>query len=132
MSNIDTVKQIYESFGRQDVPAILSKLADNVEWEYGNGQAVPWLQEIKGRDAVPSFFEALGVLDISLFQPKLYFETENIVIAVTDVQWTHKDTGKFVDNQDEIHIWHFNPEGQVAKYGHRVDTHSHWLATQKI
>lgn len=134
MSNIDTVKEIYESFGRQDIPAILSKLAVDVEWEYGMAQpnVVPWLHELKGRDAVPTFFEALGsLLDISLFQPKLFFETENIVIALLDVQWTHKGTGKFVDNQDEINIWHFNPEGQVVKYGHRVDTHSHWLATQK-
>ena len=84
MSNIDTVKQIYESFGRQDIPAILSKLAENVEWEYGIDQSevAPWLQERKNRDAVPAFFESLGSsLDITLFQPKLFFEAENIVIA---------------------------------------------------
>jgi ketosteroid isomerase-like protein len=132
-NNIDTVKQIYESWGRHDVPEILSKLAEDVEWEYGIAQlnVAPWLRELKGRDAVPAFFEALAPLDMSLFQTKLFFESENIVIALLDAQWTHKDTGKFVDNQDAIHIWHFNPEGMVVKFGHRVDTHSHWLAAQK-
>ena len=34
MSNIETVKSIYEAFGRGDVPAILDKLADDVDWDY--------------------------------------------------------------------------------------------------
>src|SRR3977135_594845 len=33
MSNLDTVKAIYEAFGRGDVPAILDVVADDCEWE---------------------------------------------------------------------------------------------------
>src|ERR1035438_1131236 len=33
MSNIDTVKQMYEAFGRGDVPAIIGHLDPNVEWD---------------------------------------------------------------------------------------------------
>ena len=35
MAQVDTAQQIYQAFGRGDVPAILERLADNVEWEYG-------------------------------------------------------------------------------------------------
>ena len=129
-NNIDTVKEIYDAFGRNDIPAFLSKLAEDVEWEYGIGETnVPWYQLRQGRDAVGSgFFSALQDVDFSLFQPKTYFENENIVIVLMDVQWTHKGTGKYVDNEDAINIWHFNSEGKVAKFGHRGDTHRHWLA----
>ena len=33
MSNTDTVREIYEAFGRGDVAAILDRLDDAVEWE---------------------------------------------------------------------------------------------------
>lgn len=33
MGNIDTVKQMYEAFGRGDIPAIIDKLDPNVEWD---------------------------------------------------------------------------------------------------
>ena len=33
MSNLQTVQEIYGAFGKGDVPAILSKLADNIEWD---------------------------------------------------------------------------------------------------
>ena len=132
MSNLATVQQMYEAFGRQDVPAILSKLDDDVEWEYGIGTTnMPWYQERKGRDAMPAYFESMGSLDVTLFHPKMFFENENIVLAMLDVQCTVKDTGKFVDHRDIIHIWHFNAEGKVVKFGHRLDTHSMWLASQK-
>jgi uncharacterized protein len=132
MSNIDTVKQIYESFGRHDVPAIVSKLAEDVKWEYGNGQAVPWLQDLKGHDAVTGFFKTLGsFLDVNLLHPRMFFETDNTVLALLDVQRTYKDTGKVVDSEDEVHIWQFDSEGKVLKFGHRLDTHSHWIAAQK-
>ena len=35
MSNVHTVQEIYAAFGRGDVPAILSRLSESVEWEYG-------------------------------------------------------------------------------------------------
>ena len=33
MNNINTVKQMYDAFGRGDIPAIIDKLDPNVEWD---------------------------------------------------------------------------------------------------
>jgi hypothetical protein len=53
LSNLKTVRDIYTAFGAGDVPAILSKLAPDVDWEYGQGpNRAPWLQPRRGRDAV--------------------------------------------------------------------------------
>jgi ketosteroid isomerase-like protein len=44
MSNTETVKAIYEAFGRGDVTTILDKLDDAVEWETTVPLSdVPWL-----------------------------------------------------------------------------------------
>ena len=37
MAHLQTVQQIYEAFGRGDVPAIQAKLTQDVDWEYGAG-----------------------------------------------------------------------------------------------
>ena len=61
MKTIDTVKRIYEAFGRGDVPAILEHVAEDVDWEYGAVDAgVPWLQRRRGREGVASFFASLA------------------------------------------------------------------------
>ncbi len=61
MSNIDTVKQIYEAFGRGDIPAIIDKLDSNVEWDVElSTPGVPWLQPRRGAANIPAFFESLA------------------------------------------------------------------------
>ena len=61
MSNLHTVHEVYEAFGRGDVPAILPRLADSVEWEYGaSSLEVPWLQARKGREGAAAFFSSLA------------------------------------------------------------------------
>jgi ketosteroid isomerase-like protein len=33
MSNIETVKAVYDAFGRGDIAAIMEVISDHVEWE---------------------------------------------------------------------------------------------------
>lgn len=63
MSNLQTVQEIYAAFGRGDTSAILDKLADDVDWDYGYWDApnpVPWLQAQRGKAGAAKFFESLG------------------------------------------------------------------------
>jgi ketosteroid isomerase-like protein len=129
MSNRQTVQSIYEAFGRGDIPAILKHLADDVAWEYDKtGSEVPWLTPRRGRQQVAGFFEALGAVDFQKFQPKTLLEDGNLVVSLNDIACTVKATGKSVVEEDEIHIWHFNADGKVAKFCHKTDTHQQWLA----
>ncbi len=129
MGNIETVQQIYEAFARGDVAAILDKLDETVEWEYTNAMAeVPWLTNRHGRSEVPKFFESLGAVELHKFQPKTFLEDGRKVVALIDVDLTVKATGRRVSEEDEVHIWHFNPAGRVSKFAHKLDTHRHWLA----
>lgn len=128
MSNVNTVQQIYAAFICGDIPAILEHLADSVEWEYGIETNVPWLQLRRGKAQVPEFFASLKHIELHKFEPKLFLENTNVVVVLIEVELMVKATGIKIVEEDETHIWHFNEQGKVIKYGHRLDTHRHWLA----
>jgi uncharacterized protein len=128
MGNIERIQHIYAAFERGDVPAILERLDENVEWEYGISSDVPWLQPRRGRSEVPKFFEALSEFELHKFQPKTFLESGNVVVVLIDVDLIVKATGRRVVEEDEVHIWYFNSQGQVNKFGHKLDTHRHWAA----
>jgi ketosteroid isomerase-like protein len=127
--HIDVVQDIYRAFGQGDVPAILARLAEDVEWEYGvNSTDVPWLQPRRGRAGAAEFFASLAGVDIQRFQVKTLFEAGQLVVALIDLDATVRATGRRVTEEDEVHIWHFDSKGQVVKFRHRADTHQHWVA----
>jgi len=68
VSNTETVKVIYEAFGRGDVATILDKLDDAVEWESAVPVAdVPWLQARRGKASIAGFFQSMAPLQITRF-----------------------------------------------------------------
>ena len=51
MSNLAAVQDIYDAFGKGDVPRIPGHLSENVVWESGAGASdVPWLQPRAGKE----------------------------------------------------------------------------------
>ena len=73
MSNVKTVQKIYAAFGAGDIPSILAKLDDNVDWEYAASTDVPWLQHRSGRDAVANNKDTWGHLP-----PEIRAEIDNM------------------------------------------------------
>ncbi|HEX7298049.1 MAG TPA: nuclear transport factor 2 family protein [Solirubrobacteraceae bacterium] len=128
MNHIATVQQIYEDFGHGDVPAILEKLAEDVEWETpptsGGDAGVPWLAPRTGREGVGEFFASLGALDFRRFEPRAFLEGPAQVAVVVGLEATVKASGHtFAD--EEIHLWTFDDDGQVSSFRHVVDTAKH-------
>jgi ketosteroid isomerase-like protein len=126
MSNIETVRHIYEAFGRGDIPAIIDKLDINVEWDVEDpAPGVPWLQPRRGAVNVPGFFESLAPLSFERFEPHTFFEDGNKVFVLVAHDVTHIATGKKYTFANEGHLWFFNPAGKVVKYLHVTDTAKH-------
>ena len=124
--NLNTVRAIYEAFGRGDIPAILAKLDENVEWEYGIAtREVPWLLPRRGVKGAGEFFESLAAIEFHSFVPKAILAGENVVVALVDLSFTVKKTGKKVVEEDETHVWRFNEAGKVVRFRHCADTHQH-------
>jgi ketosteroid isomerase-like protein len=125
MSNIDTVKAMYEAYGRGDIPAVLEHLDDNVQWDTQyDSPAAPWLEPRRGRENVPSFFEALTPLQFTKFEPFFFAADGNRVVAVIHIEADHK--GKHYVIPNEGHIWTFGDNGKVIELQHMTDTAVHW------
>jgi len=131
MTPIETVQLMYAAFGRGDVPAILSCLASDVEWEHDTfPNPVPWLQPLRGRDQVPKFFEALlSRVEMNVFEPRHFLADGKLVVDLIDVEFTVKATGKRVVEPDAVHIWRFDDQGLVKRFRHRVDA---WQSVQAL
>ena len=131
MTPIETVQHIYAAFGRGDVAAILDCLADDVEWEYGGSTSpVPWLQPLRGRQQVPRFFDTLATqVEFHSFVPKQCLGDGRLVVGLVDLDATVRATGKRVVEVDEVHLFHFDERGRVARFRHRADT---WLQAMAL
>ena len=129
MPHVETVQRIYQAFGQGDVGAILERLADDVEWEYGvTSTDVQWLQPRQGRADVVHFFQALGALDIHKFEPTAFIDGGDVVVALVNFEATVRATGRRIVEEDEVHLWRFDGSGRISRFRHRADTHQHWMA----
>lgn len=128
MPNLQTVQEIYAAFGAGDVETILGKLADDVEWDADSATDLPLTKPRRGRSEVGEFFVATGAVEFTKFAPTEFLASSDVVVALIDVEFTVKATGKKVSQLDEAHIWRFNAAGLVTKFRHRVDTHAQYLA----
>lgn len=131
MSNLQTVQDIYAAFGRGDIPAILARLAENVEWDYSYANApsgIPWFQSRYGKAGVVGFFESLEALEITKFMPRGYAEGRDLVVALFDVEATVRQTGKRISDTDQAHVWRLDGAGKVIAFRHCADTLQYLMA----
>jgi ketosteroid isomerase-like protein len=128
--NLQTIRRVYEAFGRGDVPSILELVAPDVHWEFGTpDHGIPWLREGRGRDHVASFFVAVGEnLDFQSFEPLAILAEGEWVVALVRLSAIHKVTNKPLREACEAHIWRFDAEGRIAAMRHGADTASHLAA----
>lgn len=70
-----TILQIYQAFGTGDVPAIMERIADEVDWgldpEAPVVKAVPWAGRVTTKEEVASaYFAGVGsTLQVEAFEP---------------------------------------------------------------
>ncbi len=129
MNNTKTIQEIYEAFGRGDIPAIMEKLSDSIEWDYsGNTADVPWFKKRRGKEEVAGFFESLNELQFNKFEPKDFLEGKNIVVSILDIDLIVKSNGNRIIEEDAAHIWRFDSEGKIVSFRHGVDTYQHHSA----
>jgi ketosteroid isomerase-like protein len=134
MGNSETVQAIYQAFGTGDIPGLLARLADDVEWDVWDPPSpvqdlVPYLAPSKGRAAVAEFFASLSDMEFHDFAPLNLLEGGNQVVATIRVDLTIKTTGKRFQDL-ELHLWTFDDDGRVTGLRHVIDTYKHVDARQ--
>jgi uncharacterized protein len=68
---VEVVQSAYAAFGRGDVPAILSLIADDVEWKFYGAKGLPYTGTFRTKDEIARWFASIPeVEDILVFEPR--------------------------------------------------------------
>ncbi len=123
-ANAETIRTIYAAFGRGDVPAILSHLTENVDWDNSRDSAkeIPWHGNFSGKAKVPGFFTAIAKhVDVPVLELKEFVSDDRGVAVRLHVRLVVKKNGRAAEF-DAIHLWTFDGQGRVAGYRQFNDT----------
>jgi ketosteroid isomerase-like protein len=121
--NIETLKKIYEAFGRGDLTALLAHVDKNVAWDFRVDDPVaPWLEPVRGHAGVTQFFQRVGAgLEIHTFEPRRMLASGDHVIVDVRIDETIRATGKRVV-EEQLEWWTFGADGKVTRLRHYTDT----------
>lgn len=121
MSNIDTLKQGYEAFGRGDLDGATESFADDVRWENPEAPQLPNSGVTEGKDAVKQLFAELGEHWESLsIVPDEFIESDETVVVLSHSEGKGKQTGREV-KLPWVHVFRFSG-GQVTEVQALTDT----------
>jgi ketosteroid isomerase-like protein len=123
MDNVRLLKNLYEAFGRGDVPAVLGAMSSDIMWYQAEGNPYrPSGEAWVGPDAVlNNLFMKLGAeWDGFAVHPKSFHGAGDSVIVEARYSGTYKATDKSIDAQ-VCHVWDVK-DGKVTRFQQYVDT----------
>jgi ketosteroid isomerase-like protein len=123
MSNVQLVKNVYEAFGRGDVPGVLAGFAPNIEWRESEGypyQPATGDAFIGGEDITQNLFMKLGTeWDGYTVTPKTFHDAGDTIVVEGRYAGTFKETGKSVD-AELCHVWKVR-DGKIMSFQQYTD-----------
>jgi ketosteroid isomerase-like protein len=129
-----TVAAIYEAFGRRDVRAVLSHLAEDVTWDVvdepwtPHAAGVPWLLPRRGHAEVAEFLAIAGAWSYERFEVLDLMVSETRVAAAVRLVADLPNGGRL--DEVVIHLWAFGEDGSVASLRRMLDTAAHIAAAR--
>ena len=114
-NNVQTIKAMYEAFGRGDIPFIMSHLDENVVWESEGPEIISFAGIHHGHAGALRFFQAIAKdhENIKLDMPVIFADGDHVA-AFGRYSVTMKATGKPADTP-LAHFWTFR-NGKVTRY----------------
>jgi ketosteroid isomerase-like protein len=120
MSNLGSVKGLYEAFAKGDVPTVLAFLDPDIAWTEAEG--FPYGGTYNGPNAVlEGVFMRLGSeWDGFAAVPEEFIDAADTVVALGKYSGTYKATGRsFAANF--AHVWKIR-DGKAVRFVQYVDT----------
>jgi uncharacterized protein len=120
--NLRIVQEIYDAVGRGDVPAILDRVTDDVDWSAeADSRAAPWYGPRAGQTGVADFFRDLAdSIEITEFTPHGFAAGQDDVHLL--VHWTFRSitTGRQA-SMTMHHYWRLR-DGKIERFRGSEDT----------
>lgn len=106
--NVAAVQQIYQAFGRGDIPAILNATAEGAVMHHsGPADVLPWARSYRGATEWSEFFKTLGeTVDVEAFEPREFIAQGDAVIALGYYRMKAKRTGSSFESEWAM-AWRF-------------------------
>jgi hypothetical protein len=123
MGNVQVVRDLYDAFGRGDVPAVLGAMDADIHWSEAEGNPYQMSGEaFVGPDAIlQGLFMKLGTeWDGFTVHPKDFYDAGDTVIVEGRYTGTYKATGKAADAQ-YCHMFTIK-DGKLHVFQQFVDT----------
>jgi uncharacterized protein len=121
MSNIDTLRQGYEAYGRGDLDAALENWHDDARWENPNASQLPNPGEHQGKDEIrrilsetPQHWESFSVT------PDEFIEDGDTAVVLGHQEAKAKESGNEV-KFPFVHVYRFR-DGKVERIQLLFDT----------
>ena len=129
--NVQVVREVYESFGKGDIPAVLEQMNQSIEWNEAENFIYADRNPYVGPQAVlEGVFARLGE-DWEVFEvkPEEFLDAGDRVVALGRYNAKHKASGREVWAQF-AHVWGMR-EGMVTSFQQYTDTKQFADAVQK-
>ena len=97
--NLRVVQNLFECFGRGDIPGLIKLLDDDVDWHIKGPSVVPYFGPRRGHDGVLDFFGKVGTsVEFEQIGPDKFFAAGDEVVALGSERGKVKATGKSFEN----------------------------------
>jgi hypothetical protein len=118
LSNVETVRALYDAYRRKDIPAIFALLAHDAELYQSD--LLPWGATYRGHEEIRTFFTRLTESIDSRVDVEKLVEAGEQVVAIG------RSRGRVKKNEREfdvvaVHVWTIR-EGKVSRFEAYIDT----------
>ena len=123
MSGAQLLTELYEAFGRGDVPTVLGAMDSEIRWHEAEGNPyMPSGEAWVGPDAVlNNLFMKLGEdWDGFTVHPASFHDAGDVVVVEGRYTAQHNESGKPIDAQF-CHVWSLK-DGKITKFQQYTDT----------
>ena len=97
---ISLVKSGFDDFLKGNIPALMDKFTDDIDWGIYTNPDIPFAKGYKGKAATAQFFKDLdNSVNFNVFSPGKFYADEDMVFVKTHEVATVKSTGKSYDHE---------------------------------
>ena len=119
--NLRVVQNLFECFGRGDVPGLLRLLDEDVDWHIEGPSEVPYFGPRRGHEGALDFFGKLSTsVEFESFAPEDFLAGGDRVVVLGSERGRVKATGRSFDNPWAM-VFTLR-EGKITKFRSHEDT----------
>ena len=120
--NVAIVRALYEAFGKGDIPGVLGKFGQKIEWREAENFIYADRNPYIGPNAILEgvFLRFVSEWTDFTVSPDSIIDAGEQVVTLGTYSGTHKKTGKSVRAQ-MVHVWNMS-DGKAVRFQQYTDT----------